>query len=159
VNCEDFMSRYPILFHLAAADSWPSIRESGLLSTDEILRRWEVPQVKADVLRSRRRPESVVIDHPAHGRAVLRHQRPLSEARLATALTDGMTVAEWLRMLNSFVFILPVRGKAANAARRLQHADRGRAQASDEDARPGAQCPRPSGGDQHRLHNEASHTP
>ncbi len=61
----------------------------------------------ADGLLAARRPEPVVLDHPDLGRAVLRDQHPLSEERLAPALTDGMTVAEWLRTLNSMVFFFP----------------------------------------------------
>lgn len=104
MDAEDFMARYPVLYHLAADDSWPSIERNGLLSTQEILRRWQVPDAEAQTLLSRRRAEPVTLDHHEHGTAVLRDQHPLSEKRLAPALTEGMTVEAWLRMLNSFVF-------------------------------------------------------
>jgi hypothetical protein len=38
------------------------------------------------------------------GVAVLRDQHPLREHLLAPALTDGMHVGDWLRLLNGFVF-------------------------------------------------------
>ncbi len=36
--------------------------------------------------------------------AVLRDQHPLREHLLAPALTDGMKVGDWLRLLNGLVF-------------------------------------------------------
>ena len=107
VDTEDFISKYPTLWHLADAAAWPSIQRNGLLSTSEIVNRWGVPQSEVHDLLARRRPEPVVLDHPDHGKAVLRDQHPLSEERLAPALTDGMTVEGWLRMLNGFVFLFP----------------------------------------------------
>lgn len=107
MDTEDFIARYPVLWHHAHADSWPSIEVNGLLSTQEIVRRWQVPPYEAERLLMHRRAEPVVLDHPEFGRAVLRDQHPLSEERLAPALTDGMTVAGWLRMLNSLVFFFP----------------------------------------------------
>lgn len=104
---EDFISKYPVLWHLAHADSWPSIEKYGLLSAQTLVRRWEVPAEKQDRLLAQRRPKSVDLNHPDLGRAVLRDQLPLSEERLALALTDGMTVSEWLGMLNSMVFFFP----------------------------------------------------
>jgi len=38
VDTEDFISKYPTLWHLADDKSWPSIERNGLLSTSEILR-------------------------------------------------------------------------------------------------------------------------
>lgn len=107
MDTEDFISKYPVLWHLADADAWPSIQRNGLLSTAEIVTCWEVAEDEADVLLSRRRPETILLDHPEYGQAVLRDQHPLSEERLAPALTDGMTVEDWLRMLNGFVFLFP----------------------------------------------------
>jgi len=39
-----------------------------------------------------------------HGRVVIRDQKPLSETKLAKCLRDGLTVQEWLRLLNGKVF-------------------------------------------------------
>jgi hypothetical protein len=59
------------------------------------------------LLRRRRRPEQVHLTHRLHGRAVLRDQKPLSENKLAAALTDGWTVPDWLAFLNDQVFLFP----------------------------------------------------
>lgn len=107
MDADDFIKRYPVLWHLADAAAWPSIKRNGLLCTAEIVRRWELTDAAAQALLSRRRPDQVRLDHPQNGHAVLRDQRPLSEERLAPALTDGMTVEGWLRLLNSFVFFFP----------------------------------------------------
>jgi len=53
---------------------------------------------------TRRRPALVLLEHPQHGRAVIRDQKPLSEAKLAGCLCDGLTPTQWLRMLNTKVF-------------------------------------------------------
>ncbi len=101
----DFVAKYPTLLHLADARSWPSIERHGLLSAAEIVRRWQVPPDRAEALLTRKRPKPPVpLYHPELGVAVLRDQHPLREHLLAPALTDGMKVGDWLRLLNSFVF-------------------------------------------------------
>lgn len=107
VDMQDFIAKYPSLWHLADEASWASIQRHGLLSTAEISRRWEVPADDREALLSCRRPTLVTLTHPDLGLAVLRDQHPLSEERLAPALTGGMTVEGWLRMLNSLVFFFP----------------------------------------------------
>ncbi|MBA2529092.1 MAG: hypothetical protein H0V19_03880 [Euzebyales bacterium] len=104
MDVEDFTARYPRLLHLADAQSWPSIEQRGLLSAAELVRRWEVPSGDADMWLAQKRAELVYLDHPRLGRAVLRDQHPLKDHLLAPALTGGMTVEGWLRLLNSFVF-------------------------------------------------------
>lgn len=104
MDTQDFMARYPTLLHLADARSWPSIEQNGLLSAAELVRRWEVPGDAGEALISQRRAQPVLLDHARLGRAVLRDQHPLKEHLLGPALTGGMTVPGWLRLLNSFVF-------------------------------------------------------
>jgi hypothetical protein len=104
VDPADFVAKYPTLLHLADGRSWPSIERHGLLSAAEIVRRWQVPADRAQALLTRKRPDPVLLDHPELGVAVLRDQHPLREHLLAPALTDGMNVGDWLRLLNGFVF-------------------------------------------------------
>jgi len=85
-------------------DAWPSISQHGLLSTQALLDLFEVNGDRRTALLTRRRPASVVLQHPLKGRAVLRDQIPLSETRLAACLQDGLTPQQWLSMLNSKVF-------------------------------------------------------
>jgi hypothetical protein len=93
---------YPLAFHIAAAGSWPSIRERGLLSTAALLKFWGEPESGRSELRS----ETLVLDHPHLGRAIVRDQKPIHRESLEKALEGDLTVEEWLRELNSKVSIL-----------------------------------------------------
>ncbi|WP_425284235.1 DUF7002 family protein [Geodermatophilus africanus] len=100
---------------------WPCIERHGLLSAAEIVRRWQVPPDRAEALLTRKRPEPVLLDHPELGVAVRRDQHPLREHLLAPALTDGMNVEDWLRLLNGFVFFFYQLRPPASTALGLPH--------------------------------------
>jgi hypothetical protein len=55
-------------------------------------------------LEARHRPQSVPLEHPRHGRAVIRDQKPMSDAGLRKCLRDGVTPEQWYRLLNGQVF-------------------------------------------------------
>jgi hypothetical protein len=103
VDVATLIASYPRLYHMAEDGSWPSIRAHGLLSTRALLERFEVPEPRRSELLRHRRPESVSITHPRFGSAVVRDNKPISDAKLAPVL-DGMTLAEWYELLNSKVF-------------------------------------------------------
>jgi Family of unknown function (DUF7002) len=103
VTPEELARVYPLLYHMAEADSWPSIREKGLLSTSALLVVFEVSEDRRIELEARRRPESVEITHERHGRAVIRDQKPLIESKLTRCL-EGCSPEEWYRLLNGRVF-------------------------------------------------------
>jgi hypothetical protein len=92
------------MFHMAEPGSWAGIKKHGLLSTSALLDLFEWPRRERVAIETRRRPKSVTLTHPVHGKAVIRDQIPLSEKRLASCLCDGMTVKQWLRLLNRRVF-------------------------------------------------------
>lgn len=94
---------YPRLFHMAEDGSWRSIREHGLLSTKALLELFDVGPQERRALLNARRPESVLLVHPEHGTAVVRDNKPLSDAKLLRALT-GFSIEEWYRLLNEMVF-------------------------------------------------------
>lgn len=102
-----FVERYPHLFHLAHADAWPGLQRHGLLTSEQLAELFKVSGRTSRRLLTRRRAESVKIKHWRHGSAVLRDQKPVRMEALATALTDGMTPAEWLLLLNQHVFLFP----------------------------------------------------
>ncbi len=60
----------------------------GLLSTSGLLDLFEVEGSKREQIESERRPESITITHPKHGTAVIRDQKPMREAAIASCLTD-----------------------------------------------------------------------
>lgn len=101
----DLAALHPRLFHLTTPGAWPSIAAHGLLSTTRLLELFEVPAERREELTTRRRPGEVPVAHPRHGAAVLNDNLPLSERALAGCLQDGLSPADWLRMLNARVFL------------------------------------------------------
>lgn len=95
--------RWPRLFHMAEAGSWDSIQRYGLLSTSALLDLFEISGPPRDAIESARRPESVKIEHPKHGAAWIRDNRPINVTVLRRTLV-GMSEAEWYRTLNGRVF-------------------------------------------------------
>jgi hypothetical protein len=93
----------PKLYHMAEANSWPSIRKHGLLSTTALLDLFEINGQLRRSLESQHRPQSVEIRHPKHGVAVIRDQKPMREAALRQCLL-GMKPEQWYRTLNRHVF-------------------------------------------------------
>jgi hypothetical protein len=103
MDVAELIERYPRLYHMAEAGSWPAIQEHGLLSTSALLDLFEVDGEERRLIESVRRPRSVTIDHPEHGTAVIRDQIPLNPTILQRSLV-GMTPEEWCIALNSRVF-------------------------------------------------------
>lgn len=97
-------ARYPVLFHMAEIGSWPTIAQHGLLSTTALLDLFEVKGAKRQALESSHRPDGTSITHPSHGSAVIRDQKPMDDKGLIRALGDGLTPADWYRLLNGMVF-------------------------------------------------------
>ena len=89
---------------MAEADSWDSIREKGLLSTSALLDLFEVNGKDRFAIESCHRPKSVTIEHPKHGRAVIRDQKPMRERSLLKCLR-GITPRKWYEFLNGKVFL------------------------------------------------------
>jgi hypothetical protein len=100
---ERLASRYPVLFHMAESGSWESIRERGLLSTSALLDLFEVEGGERITIESTRRPEIVRLEHPEHGVALVRDNKPMQEKALEKCLY-GMTPREWYELLNRRVF-------------------------------------------------------
>ena len=103
MEVERLVGRYPVLYHMAEDGSWESIRRLGLLSTSALLDRFEVEGERRFWIESARRPEIVSIEHPEHGRALIRDNKPMQEKTLQRCLT-GMTPREWYETLNGKVF-------------------------------------------------------
>ncbi len=102
VNDDEFVARYPRLWHLAHGDAWDGISRRGLMSTQRLVELFEPDE--AETLLSVRRADSHRMEHPEYGTAVIRDQEPLDVEKLAGCL-DGLTVDGWFRLLNSFVFL------------------------------------------------------
>lgn len=103
MDVAELIERYPRLYHMAEAGSWPSIRQHGLLSTSALLDLFEVNGDHRRSIESARRPRSVTVEHSEHGTAVIRDQIPLNPTILERCLV-GMTPGEWCETLNRRVF-------------------------------------------------------
>ncbi len=101
----DYIARkWPRLFHMAEAGSWPSIERFGLRSTTALLDLFEIEGPERERIEARRRPESVAIHHPRYGTAWIRDNKPINERVLRRTLT-GMNEADFYRLLNGRVFL------------------------------------------------------
>jgi hypothetical protein len=100
---DEFVRRFPRLYHMAADDAWDSITRHGLLSTSALLDLFEIAGNQRRAIESRHRPKTMVIEHPTHGRAVVRDQKPMSEGALKKCL-QGLSPQEWYEILNRKVF-------------------------------------------------------
>ncbi|MDQ2880381.1 MAG: hypothetical protein M3Y48_03745 [Actinomycetota bacterium] len=100
---EQLAELYPRLFHMANVGSWPAIQSEGLLSTRQLVDACNPAEAVRDAILRRRRPRSITLTHPRQGPVVVRDQGPLREDNLHACLS-GMTVQEWLDMLNDRVF-------------------------------------------------------
>ena len=110
---ETFASRFPSLWRLAEEGSHEGIRRHGLLTAAEAAR------LAGHDLRPERRPGFVDIALPDGTPVAISDNIPLSAKRLAGALDDGLSVADWMAMLNgrAFFWTDPKAGEAHLAAR------------------------------------------
>lgn len=104
MTLDELCQRYPRVYHMAAAGSWPSIQRHGLLSTTALLDLFEVSGERRLLLETRRRDAIESIRHVVHGEAVIRDQKPINDRMLARCLTGGLTPADWYQLLNRRVF-------------------------------------------------------
>lgn len=116
---------FPYAYHMAEDGSWPSIQRNGLLSTSSLLDLFEISGTQRNQIESRHRSESIAISHPVHGGAVVRDQKPMSDAGLRRCLQD-YSPDEWYRLLNSKVFFWLTRDRLlrllnARAYRHKEH--------------------------------------
>jgi hypothetical protein len=97
-------TQFPYLWHMAEPGSWPSIRDNGLLSTTGLLDLYDVENASRAAILAKRRPECVTIARKGMPNAVIRDQKPMSDGALKKCLQDGLTPADWYRILNARTF-------------------------------------------------------
>lgn len=98
---ESFVKKYPRLYHMAEAGSWPSIQEHGLLSVAALLDSYEVQEPRRTELLSGWRKYSVPIKE---GAPVIRDQHPMPPHQLKKVLQEGLTPRDWYEFLNQRCF-------------------------------------------------------
>ena len=104
VTIQQLCERYPLLYHMAWAGSWPTIEQHGLLSTSALLDLYGVEGVQRTAIESTHRPRSVTIASQKMPSIVIRDQHPMSEKSLKRVLTGGLTPQQWYKLLNARVF-------------------------------------------------------
>jgi len=108
VSIEEISNRYPVLYHMAEADTWESIKKHGLRSTSALLDLFQVNGEQRTTIEKEHRPDSVEISHRRYGKAVIRDQKPMSDADLKRCLI-GLQPSDWYQVLNRHVFFWPTR--------------------------------------------------
>jgi hypothetical protein len=100
----EWLADCPVLYHMAEAGSWPSIRTHGLLSTSALLDLFHITGPDRCRLESQRRPEGMLLTDPTLGQALVRDQKPMDDDGLRRCLKDGLSPQVWYRMLNRRVY-------------------------------------------------------
>lgn len=100
----ELVATYPRLWHMAEDGSWPSIQAHGLLSTAALLDHYGVDAREREKLLSQRRPKAVPLTRAGLNPAVIRDQKPMSDAALRRCLDADVTPAQWYAILNDKVF-------------------------------------------------------
>jgi hypothetical protein len=101
---QELLGDCPTLYHMAERQSWPGIRELGLLSTTALLDRYGITGVERESIEAQRRPMSIVLERQGLNRAVVRDQLPMDDRGLMRCLQDGLSPGDWYRLLNGKVF-------------------------------------------------------
>ena len=104
---EELWRHYPVLYHIAWGGSSPSIQEHGLLSTKALLRLYKKTNEEIVALTRVRRAHWVEIDCPGRPSAVLRDQKPMTDAGLRRALDGSAEPWQWYDLISSMVFFWP----------------------------------------------------
>ncbi|WGH77235.1 DUF7002 family protein [Jannaschia ovalis] len=120
MTLEAFAARHPTLWRLSPRGSADGIRRHGLLSAATLAARAGV------TLPTGRRRRAMPFALPDGTPVQVTDNSPLSEAKLARVLDDGLTPADWIAMLNARVFFWPDRRLGAGnlrARRRFGYVD------------------------------------
>jgi len=107
MNAAQLVARYPTLYHMAEDESWPGIREYGLLSTTALLDLYGYEGVVRREIESEWRDRKHTLTKAGLPDAVVRDQLPMRPAALAPILDDGLSPEDWYELINKRVFFWP----------------------------------------------------
>jgi hypothetical protein len=103
MDLDSFVERYPRLYHMTERNAWPSIRDRGLLSTSAALDLLGITgRVRTELERSQRLCNHSIGN--GNSAITLRDQKPMPPTQLTRCLQDGLTPAQWYRLINGKVF-------------------------------------------------------
>jgi len=106
VSIEEISGRYPVLYHMAEADTWESIKKYGLRSTTALLDLFQINGQERATIEKQHREDSVRISNKRYGTAVIRDQKPMTDAALKRCLVN-LRPTDWYQILNRHVFFWP----------------------------------------------------
>jgi hypothetical protein len=95
-------------YHWAEPSNLASIRRHGLLSTERLVALSNIPSVEREEILSQHRPNQLLLPNGV----IIRDQTPMPPDLLAKALPKGISVSDWYRFLNRFVFLWADRERA-----------------------------------------------
>ncbi len=95
---------------MAENGSWPSIRQHGLLSTTALLDLFEIEGPERIRIESEWRRNSIPIENPEYGTAVIRDQGPMPPHTLEPLLV-GLTPVDWYELINRKSFFWVTRDR------------------------------------------------
>lgn len=98
------IDRYPRIYHVAGAGTWPSIQQRGLLSTSAALDALGIAGARREAIEGGHRPAMLSLNPGAPDDIVLRDQGPMPPSRLARALPPDVSAEHWYRLINAKVF-------------------------------------------------------
>lgn len=118
----DLAALHPTLFHVAPPEARERIREWGLLSPLALCETLELPEAETQAVMTTRRRATT----PLGEGVALNDNSPLSLKRLQRCLAPGLAPQDWLRELNSRVFLFPKRELAQTFLEARANAGRAR---------------------------------
>ncbi|MDP7724193.1 hypothetical protein [Mycobacterium sp. TY814] len=99
---EEFVSRYPTLYHMAEEGAWPSIQRHSLLSTAAIVDLFQPTAGVRDAILSEVRRSSIILRRDGFDDVTVRDQLPLKF--LDACLKEGVSRQAFLDALNGRVY-------------------------------------------------------
>jgi hypothetical protein len=121
---EDLLKNCPTSYHMAEDESWPSIRERGLLSTTALLDLYGVTGEARAQIEEKRRSTGVTLERTGLPPAKIRDQLPMDDVGLRRCLPAHMTPADWYRLLNQKVFFWLTRDRLLTLLKAGSYRDR-----------------------------------
>lgn len=110
MEASNFARQFPKLYHLTFASNLESIREHGLMSAAALADRYGFTPEEREACIARRR----LCNQELHG-ITLRDQHAAQESKMKTCLV-GVSIPDWLALLNSRVFFFVELKKAQRMA-------------------------------------------
>jgi hypothetical protein len=105
VNQDQFLQRCKHMWHVAPAGAWDSIAARGIRTAEQLIGAADLSDDERSVLLTQPRPTDVTLKVDGVA-VVLRDQAPLlKHPDLPSIMEDGLSVAEWVALLNRRVYL------------------------------------------------------